>query len=103
MRPIEVVQMSRDLQAHGRLAGALFTEHHRRRGFARLPEDLVPRRMVGVVDAVLLEHWIRLGILLREWISRDAVMFQELLYLHPFVISIFARGREARESSSERM
>ena len=55
---IEVIHVANNLQTHGCIACALFAKNDGRRGFRGITKDLVPRRMIGVVNAIILEDRI---------------------------------------------
>ena len=86
--------MPRDLQPHGRFAGALFAEDDRRGRLGRVAVDLVPGGVIGAVDAVLLEDRIGLRIFLRKRIARDAVMLEKGLDFHGVISELQAIRRE---------
>ena len=86
-------QLVDHLQPQGRLAAPLFAEDDRRPGTFGVAVDLVPRRMMGGVQAELAEDVVGLGVFRTERVLRDAVMGQELLHLHqcfPLENPIFA-------------
>ena len=79
---VVVGQPPHDLQPHGRLAGALLAEDDARGRLGRVAVDLVPGRMEHAANAGPLEHEIGLRVLVGKGIGGQAVMFEELLYLH---------------------
>src|SRR5437868_4428620 len=72
MRAIKVREMPHDLQSQSRLARAFFAEHDRGSWLRRVAIDLVPARMIGAGDAVLLEHRIGLCVFFGERIRSNA-------------------------------
>ena len=79
---IVLLQVPGDLQPDSRLAGAFLPKHDRRRRLVRIAVNLVPGGVKRALDAVLLEHQVRLRVLLSERIASHSVMFQELMNLH---------------------
>jgi hypothetical protein len=82
MGRIVIGQMLGNLQSQGRFARPFLAEHDRCRRIARIPIDLVPRRMIRVGNAMVFENRIGLRILLGKWISRNPMMLKELMDLH---------------------
>ena len=89
---VEFAQVASDLQSHRRLTGPALAKHYRCGRLARIPIHLVPTRMVRAGDAVVLEDRIGLGVLLREGIANDTVVFQKLLDLHLRSLSVGRRS-----------
>ena len=69
MLGVVVGQVAGQLQPDGRLARALFAEHHRRGRLGRVAVDLVPGRMERAADARALEHQVGLGVLVGKGIA----------------------------------
>ena len=82
MVAVEEFQVSGDLQPHRRLARPFLTEDDRSRRLGWIAEHLVPRRVEGAADAVILEDLIGLRVFLRERIVGDAVVLEKLRCFH---------------------
>ena len=76
------LQRCDQLQANRRFARSFFAEHDRRAGIAAVSKNLIPRRMIDRLRAMLLKNVIRLSVFLTERINFHSVVFKELLYLH---------------------
>ena len=82
MGGVVVGQMANDLQADGRLSLAFFAEHHGRGRIRGIAVDLVPRGVIGALDAKALEDLVGLRVLVGERVAGDALVFEELLDVH---------------------
>lgn len=82
MLVVEFDQMLIHLQPHRGFSRSLGAEDDGGGRFGRVAVNLVPGRMISVLDAVLLEHGIGLRILFGEGVSEDAVVFEKSLSIH---------------------